>query len=236
MFKPILFNSEMVKAILDGRKTQTRRLVRPQPVFNEGESGVPVRCDDDSFIFQIMPYECIYEQGRIPPCLSGDILWVRETWCPCASIDSYLDDKKLFAYRADYGEHCSVSWKWRPSIHMPKEAARIFLLVKDVRIERLRDVTEEAALAEGMPEDLDYPIAPVYCPRCKGEGLIGSHDGHGFIEADCPMCDTAMKRFSNLWNSTLKKADFEKYGWEANPWVWVIEFERCDKPEGWCKK
>lgn len=208
MYRQIPFNSEMVRAILDGRKTQTRRKVKPQPVFREGEYGIPVRCDDESFVFQIMPYECIYEQGRIPPYLSGDTLWVRETWCPCASIDSYLDDKKLFAYRADYGEHCSVPWKWKPSIHMPKEAARIFLKVKDVHMEQLQGISAADIRAEGLSS------------MCAFVGDM----------------EIALPEWRNLWNSTIKKSDLEKYGWDANPWVWVIEFERCEKPEGWCKK
>ena len=148
-----------------------------------------------------------------------------------------------FEYYAD-GLHEKDHWKdkyertWmhrRPSIHMPKEAARIWLKVKDVRVERLQDIAEEQALSEGVPDDLDYPISKVYCPRCRGEGLIGTVGvSLGYMEVDCPYCDTAIKRFKNLWNSTIKKSDLDRYGWDANPWVWVIEFERCEKPEGWC--
>ena len=222
--RPILFNTEMVRAILDGRKTQTRRIIKLAPGFGGHPVGESGNLDN--------PLGFMYPCGiKRPPCNKGDILWVRETWCPCASLDSFFDGKNLFVYKADYAEHSSLPCGWKPSIHMPKEAARIFLLVKDVRIERLRDITNEAALAEGMPDDLDYPIAPVYCPRCKGEGLIGSHIGHGFIEVDCPTCDTAMKRFINLWTSTIKKADLPVYSWDANPWVWVIEFERCEPPK-----
>ena len=85
-----------------------------------------------------------------------------------------------------------------------------------------------------MPGDLDYPINPVYCPRCNGDGLIGGHTGGGYVEVDCPDCRTDVQRFSHLWDSTIKPADRDKYGWNADPWVWVIEFERCEKPEGWC--
>ena len=114
---------------------------------------------------------------------------------------------------------------------MPKEAARIWLKVKDVRVERLQEITEEQALSEGVPDDLDYPISKVYCPRCRGEGLIGSvGENLGYMEVDCPACDTAIKRFKNLWNSTIKKSDLDRYGWDASPWVWVIELERCEKP------
>lgn len=224
--KPILFNTRMVQAILEGRKTQTRRLVKQPPVFGD------ILHDQDGWY-----YEDGTRNGHslIPSFSPGDILWVRETWS--THYDGIHDDLQ-FCYKADgidLQAECmpGESNRWHPSIHMPKEAARIFLRVKNVRVERLQDITEKDALAEGMPDDLDYPIAPTYCPRCKGEGLIGSHVGYGFVEADCPMCDTAVKRFNNLWNSTIEKADLEKYGWEANPWVWVVEFERCEKPNGW---
>lgn len=214
--RPILFNAEMVKAILDGQKTQTRRLVRPQPVFNEGESGVPVRCDDDSFVFQIMPYECIYEQGRIPPCLSGDILWVRETWS--THYDGIHDDLQ-FCYRADnidLKSEClpGENNRWYPSIHMPKEAARIFLLVKDVRIERLQDCGDGWCL-DIENEGVKAPQAPIL--------YTSDEKFHDALRAE-------MKR---LWDSTIKPVNVPQYGWEANPWVWVIEFERCEKPEDW---
>lgn len=115
-------------------------------------------------------------------------------------------------------------------------------IIKDVAVEynngwipcseRLPEITEEQALSECVPDDSDYPISKVYCPRCRGEGLIGAVSSNlGYMEVDCPDCDTAIKRFKNLWNSTIKKSDLDIYGWDVNPWVWVIEFERCKKPE-----
>lgn len=235
--KPILFNTEMVKAILAGCKTQTRRAVRfvECDVYDAAcaEGMWSERFDPENPPKALVEWFVKTKARR--PFAPGDILWVRETWTREPLC------KKGFIYRAVFNtengdaEKSDLIFRWYPSIHMPKEAARIFLCVKSIRVERLQDITEKDADAEGMPDDLDYPVSPVYCPRCHGEGLIGSHSGYGFIEVDCPMCDTSVKRFGNLWNSTISNADFEKYGWDANPWVWVIEFERCEKPEGWCK-
>ena len=105
-----------------------------------------------------------------------------------------------FGYTPSYGA-------WKPSIHMPKEAARLFLLVKNVRVERLQDIDEEGAKAEGAN-------------FCNGK--------HVGIEEK--MRRSAVERFSDIWNSTIKPADIDLYGWDANPWVWVIEYERCKKP------
>ena len=133
------------------------------------------------------------------PCSVGDVLWVRETF----------DDVALghpWFYKAD-GDLRPECWKgenWNPSIHMPKEAARIFLCVNDVRVERLQEIDEEDAIAEGF--------------------------------ADSPAgTESPLERFAVLWDKTVKRDDLRKYGWHANPWVWVIEFERCEKPNGWSK-
>ena len=235
--KQILFNTEMVKAILEDRKTQTRRFPFPAEDLKEFRSAdYP-----DGWWYKGRVFRSFYEFIRYPQSPRckyriGDILWVRETW---STHYDGIHDELQFCYKADgidLKSEClpGENNRWYPSIHMPKEAARIFLQVKNVHLERLQRVTNESSLAEGVPDDLDYPISPVYCPRCKGEGLIGSHMGHGFIEVDCPSCDTPVKRFSNLWNSTVQKSDLPIFGWESDPWVWVIEFERCEKPEGWC--
>lgn len=177
--RPILFNTEMVRAILDGIKICTRRVVRPQPRACFGDGGV-----------HYAPYQL------------GDILYVRETWC------SAYDGEKFF-YLADKltnrEERLLLNYddvKWHPSIHMPKEAARIWLNVTDVRVERLQDIDIDGIRNEGLPS------AAVHC---------------GDIEI-------ALKEWEILWNSTIKKSYLDRYGWSANPWVWVIEFERCEKP------
>ena len=206
--KPILFNTEMVKAILEGRKTVTRRIIKPQPnenakmryVFAGGRKSDIGKWHDwnDSVIGA---------QRWNSPYHADDILYVRETWAMTSDI---LGGGGGPVYKAEFTdleleELTSKHFRWRPSIHMPKEAARIFLRVKCVRVERLWDMTEKDALAEGVPTE--WPMDSVYCPHCE------------------------INRFINLWNSTIKPADRDSYGWDANPWVWVIEFERCEKPE-----
>lgn len=189
---PILFSTEMVKAILDGRKTCTRRAIK----FPNGMTGRPIgKAGDNS-----NPLGVMYPGGiKRPPCQPGDILYVRETWC------SAYDGEKFF-YLADKltnrEERSLLNYddaKWHQSIHMPKEAARIWLKVIDVRIEQLQDITETQAQAEG----------------CNS----------GLLTGPC----TARGQFEKLWNSTIKKSDIDRYGWSANPWVWIIEFERCEK-------
>lgn len=213
--KPILFNTEMVKTILDGRKTVTRRLIKqhPQGYFEVNKNPVYI-------------YDTNFSQGKIAsPCNVGDILYVRETWFK--GLERYIYKANYSNNEKFYKDGKEIDMKWKPSIHMPKEAARIFLKVKDVRVERLQEITEEQALAEGVPDD--WPMDAVYCPRCHGYGLVGAlSENLGFMEVDCKACEKAVTRFKNLWNSTIKKSDLEFYGWDANPWVWVIEFERIE--------
>lgn len=226
--KPILFNTEMVRAILDGRKTCTRRLPRKQieEKYLEYEEWVCAVAPPGSTWLREKEF---YEE--YPPYQLGDILYVRETW----GHPIFLNSDKQYVFRADKIAESGFkndSHIWHPSIHMPKEAARIWLKVTDVRVERLQDITEDGAEAEGMPDSLDYPVDKAYCPLCKGEGIIGTVDVHslGHMDVDCPYCNSYRKRFENLWNSINQKS-FDSYGWDANPYVWVIEFERCEKPQ-----
>lgn len=178
--KPILFNTEMVKALLDGRKTVTRRIVKPQP--SKKASWLDKCAGVYTFSDATFPHE---------PYSSGDILYVRETF-------GWLSEENKYVYKASDFECVAIDgFKWSPSLHMPKEAARIFLRVTDVRVERLQEITEEQAVKEG----------------CVGLGVFDS---------------TAWNAFIDLWNSTLKKDS--DCTWMHNPWVWVIEFERCEKP------
>jgi hypothetical protein len=134
---------------------------------------------------------------RTCPICPGDILYVRE---------SYSELSFGYVYKAD-GEnidHLGNVIKWHPSIHMPKEAARIWLKVTDVRVEQLQDIDGKGCVKEGIEEE---PLKYV---------------GDEFVKG----------MFHDLWDSTIKKSDLDRYGWDANPWVWVIEFERCEKPEG----
>ena len=223
--KPILFNTDMTVAILEDRKTVTRRLIKPQL----SEECPVCKYVHNEYIYDVNAQNIYCARCGEPlrhekraPYQPGDILYVRETWCELSSGYEYKANGQTI-------DHLGNIMRWHPSIHMPKEAARIFLKVKDVRVEKLQDITEEQALSEGVPDDTDYPISKVYCPRCHGDGLVGAlSDSLGFMEVECHECDTAVKRFKHLWDSTIKKSDLKLYGWDVNPWVWKIEFERIE--------
>lgn len=199
--KPILFNTEMVRAILDGKKTCTRRIVKgviPDDAMWGYTMFTPKGCvscrgvyaDEYGEKFFRLPYQ------------QGDILYVRETWGHPISLNS----DKQYVFRAD--KIAEIGFKndshiWHPSIHMPKEAARIWLKVTDVRVERLQNIDGKGCVKEGIEEE---PLKYV---------------GDEFVKG----------MFHDLWDSTIKKSDIDRYGWNANPWVWVIEFERCEKPK-----
>ena len=233
--KPILFNTEMVRAILDGRKTVTRRAVKPQPKLpycHEIDGAwfwTSKDADDD-----MMDWWPSYENGLRSPYRPGDILYVRETWgdyseCPPRGAGYYL-------YRADYpdGAKTDTSWdgvvydlpRWRPSIHMPKEAARLFLRVKVVRVERLQDITEEQAIQEGVYQLPDDGRLNSGCWTYKANPYENDPFGKVWSKDE-----GARNCFRWLWESTVKASDRDHYGWIANPWVWVIEVERIKKEE-----
>lgn len=216
--KPILFNTEMVRAILDGRKTCTRRVIE----LPENMDGVPVGKRGDSS----NPLGFMYPGGiKRPPYQPGDILYVRETWCALPVNEAgHMRGHCVYYYRAD-GDLRPEGWrgKWHPSIRMPKEAARIWLKITDVRIERLQEMKPVDVIKEGA-----YPD----CWDCLNTyGESGSQCCYG-TEEQCSQCDEVMMEWEKLWNSTIKKSDLDRYGWDANPWVWIIEFEQCEKPEG----
>jgi len=210
--KSILFNkqisTEMVRAILDGRKTCTRRICK-----DANECTVPdmefYNADRRTYAVHNFADKEHTEQlsiaERTCPICPGDILYVRETWgYPIA-----LNSNEQYVFRAD--EVAESGFKndshiWHPSIHMPKEAARIWLKVMNVRVERLQEISAESALAEGADKYI--------------------HTNGGLDE------NMTITSFIGIWNSTIKKSDIDRYGWDANPWVWVIEFEMCEKPEG----
>ena len=225
--KPILFNTDMVKAILDGRKSCTRRIIKPQQLVgllpDKYKNGVPENfLKEKKSMFK--PYCDMTDIELIntaykAPYKPGDILYIRETWehfeCHCCEGDEHGNCCKepqqsvlnkshgCYMYRAT--DEISGDARWHPSIHMPKEAARIWLKVTNVRVERLQEITVENALAEGVDKYI----------RLNGE-----------IEENA-----IITSFIGIWNSTIKKSNLDFYGWDANPWVWVIEFERCEKPE-----
>lgn len=197
--KPILFNTEMVQAILNGCKTVTRRVVKPQPTTTY-LSFAKKRNDIDQTKLEAYKAKIVQNikeatlRDRKPPYQPGDILWVRETWAPFGS--TYL-------YKANGGG--SGGSGRRPSIHMPREAARIFLRVTNVRVERLREMNVNDFLREGIC------LLPKTFPDAIS--MVLAH----------------AKQFKGLWDSTVKPADLATYGYDANPWVWVIGFERCER-------
>lgn len=247
---PILFNTEMVRAILDGRKSCTRRIVKPQPQSrlcytfagcNCGTWGYPSKTAYENWGDEYkLPEDITDEELKRrwnPPYHTDDILYVRETWRvgawdilnqmiafdykdgTCGEL-TYIHDRELFERLVNQSRNdarqakCEYNgvdfvWekgkspcRWHPSIHMPKEAARIWLKCTDVRVERLQEITEIGATKEGCVYDVEYALG-----------------------------NTAKGHFKKLWDSTIKKSALDTYGWNASPWVWVIEFERCEKPE-----
>ena len=213
--KPILFNTEMVRAILDGRKSCTRRLVKNdiEAVLNSPYHKAHTEVENKQIISKLCN----------PPYKTGDILYVRETWCALPVNEAgHMRGHCVYYYRAD-GDLRPEGWrgKWHPSIHMPKEAARIWLKVTSARAERLQEMKPVDVIKEGA-----YPD----CWDClNAYGESGSQCCYG-TEEQCSQCDEVMMEWEKLWASTIKESDLDCYGWDANPWVWVIEFERCEKP------
>ncbi len=217
---PILFNTDMVRALLGGKKTVTRRAVRYKYSNTEmkvrkdkyGARLVEIQKDIEGETYGKHPdgrtwRKLLWCMEKEPPYKKGDTLYVRETWSflPCVDCTRegtacgrpcviYEDRDSVsegcFVYRAGHPDPDRVSWS--PSIHMPKAAARIWIKVTDVRVERLQDIDDDGIVAEGL--EIGIP-------------------------------------FEELWDATIRKPDRDRYGWDANPWVWVIEFERCEKPE-----
>lgn len=216
--KPIIFNRQMVQAILAEHKHVTRRLVKPQPIFNDGfwELGSAGWSYGIESLHPV-PGHSLYNRM---PCHVGDILWVRETFCwkpgwdcdlrtenfrcSCDRSKSVFHPKKTehgcWLYKADFKEDEKPSLDiWHPSIHMPFIAARIFLKVTDVRIERIQQMTTDDFIKEGIirqSDDTDNSIAI---------------------------------RFHALWDTTIPLKDMGQYRFQHNPWVWVIEFEKLSE-------
>lgn len=206
--KPILFNTEMVQAILDGRKTATRRAVKPQFALDaDGKKHAFGDIDGNIFIWADKPN---IKTVIHPPYSPGNILYVRETWRilevgnppPHCVVEYKAGGMEKFDNIIALP---TVKGEWHPSIHMPKEAARLFLRITDVRVERLQDMTGHDVLAEGVDNGSSNPTM-----GARWENM-------------------QRMAFEGLWDSTVKKADMPRYGWNANPWVWVIEFEQIGK-------
>jgi hypothetical protein len=216
----------MVRAILDGRKTCTRRVIKPQLEECPNCKHVHNEYIYDKMAENVYCARCGYPlvPERRVPYQPGDILYVRETWCGW-----YLPLVGMhYCYRATEPDgnkrptspeyDCDVEKiSWHPSIHMPKEAARIWLKVTDVRVERLQSITEEGAIREGAEgEKCHHTNAGAFgCIDCMNTGWI----------------EPPQVEFMQIWDSTIKKSDLDRYGWDANPYVFVIQFVKSDRPE-----
>lgn len=234
--RPIIFNADMVRAVLDGRKTQTRRIMREQPevIPKEDEFGkpgfwIPFNAGKTMVRNEDMYIAC-------PFGLKGDRLWVRETWSvvshafdddglmidyvpdrPAKAVHEKPFGRGYYSGHAIYAADGGFTWGdddgcadgrscWKPSIHMPRWASRITLEITGVRVERSQDITEQDAAAEGVP--------PV------GDLLPDYPDTYLTPKGDFA---TAKVAFQRLWESI-----YGDDSWQANPWVWVIEFKRVE--------
>lgn len=192
--KPILFNTEMVRAIMEGRKTATRRGIK-QDV--SGMLNSPYHKEHPE-----VPDKTLIQKLCKPPCQTGDTLYVRETWCENINLQEYY-------YAADRrpGARAPYGLKWHPSIHMPRAAARIWLRVRSVKAERIQEMTLDDFLSEGVV--------------IRSEAFNDPENAYM----------QARDEFIRIWDSTVPGGQQDLYSWEANPWEWAIEFERCGKPE-----
>lgn len=210
--KPILFNTEMVKAILKGIKTQTRRLIK------EAESSYKFVgwCTDTTGNTNKVGCALFKDNSTVvyikPKYKIGDILYVRETWSTHRTVES--KGELMYCYKADdidLKTECleGENNRWYPSIHMPKEASRLFLKVTDVRVEKLQDITTYG---------------------CINEGILTLEEYHEYdYDPFQPIASFIL--FGDLWNSTVDKKERDKYGWNANPWIFVYEFKVISKEE-----
>ena len=197
---PILFSTEMVKAILEGRKTMTRRVVKnAQPLADTVFHSKHISQDGTDWKFMSNPVPNVFNAlggwFKCPYGQVGDVLWVRETWCDdCPSAS----EPNGVCYKANRENQPASDFctKWKPSIFMPRWASRITLEITDIRVERLQEITEKDAIAEGIP---------AFAPN----GIIRNYK-------------IPQMQYEVLWD----KINSKKYPWESNPWVWVISFKR----------
>lgn len=190
--RPILFSTPMVQAILEGRKTQTRRIVKPQPIVGLENIKDDIFFDTHTSGIEQKVFKCPY--GKI-----GDVLWVRETFLE-------NDGEYYFKASMDDSDNKYLSGSWKPSIHMPKIAARIYLKITNVRVEKLQDISEQDSVNEGVEESsIDKGWYKNYVNNL--------------------LTKNAIRSFFSLWESINGNKSLDN-----NPWVWLIEFERIEKP------
>jgi hypothetical protein len=200
MEKPIFFSTSMVRAILDNQKSQTRRIIKLKKEIQNPQFGFTTFTPKGSVSVRGIHKNGEYGESFIKmPYQKGDRLWVRETF--------WLNGSGMPRFKADFANPKEYGWKWKPSIFLKKEHARIWLEVTDIWVERLQDITEEDARSEGVYKFKD----------CEGYSKYALKKGkvHLFSVA------TARESYQTLWESINGKGS-----WALNPWIWVIEFKR----------
>lgn len=270
--KPILFNTDMVRANLEDRKNATRRIadINTEITCNDGTTNHDFVLDNftggtaTGFVCRKCGFGVAPPHSRVPCGSSlfrprywpGDILYVRETWRVKNCVGDYSKGTKVAEIEYAAGGKTMIisptdpafdKWrtgaKWHPSIHMPKEAARLFLRVTRVRVERLQDIDGEQAYREGATakvprilEEIETYGTPKFPKNfykfsdtkkedwCRGTATA-------IYIARCELAQRLIRSFKKIWDATIKKEDLDTYGWDANPWVWVIEYERISKEE-----
>lgn len=213
MERPILYSTIMVQALLDNRKKQTRRTNKLEVVNQEPNNWIKPSLDSSGeWVFSTEKGPAKQVRVKCPYGKLGDLLWVRETFCPTGSQE-YLNasTEQPYFYKADVKESdfvkemmANYGWKWKPSIHMPKDAARIWLKVTNVRVERLQEISKEDAIAEGIEK----------------AGEVFKFYMNPKPNYWKPAVDNPIISFHSLWECINGENS-----WIANPWVWVVEFE-----------
>lgn len=216
--KSKVFNTEMVQAILKGDKTQFREIVKPQPKLFYVNGQQRDIINPNHIEFKIMDNGG-HNYFMVPPYQAGDIIFVKETWKVCRSYDTelgfdvnYKSDNKILPCIFDVERYLLFGkfenkYSFQSPITMPEEAARIFLKIKDIKVQRLCSITEQQIKDEAIPYDEE-----IYNMPCNIENA-----GETYLKG----C------FMRMWDSKYEK---KSYGWDKNPWVWCVEFERVEKP------
>jgi hypothetical protein len=210
---PIIFSTLMVQGILAGRKSMTRRIIKPQPdddgLWND--DLLPRSLDSKLKNWNGETIEGESREWKCPYGKPGDVLWVREKW-----ENETSGGKQINFYAGNNEVEHNVAYrtltKWKPSIHMPRAASRIMLKVISIRVERLQDISKQDAINEGI--DIVYDQADPLTPLTYFYPCNDLRDG-------TYICDDPILSFYSLWTKINGSGS-----WESNPWVWVIEFER----------
>lgn len=202
--KPVIFSTHEVQATLDNRQTMFRRVIKPNIA-----AGLEIDTDGSVIGFYDQCEGCVFPVTNYAPYRPGDILCVRETWRETGVIAqpyAYRANEQGLTLIGESGNILKVRYRYKPSIHMPREAARIFLRVKDVRVERLQDISEADARREG----------------------IFVFDTGVDVDDETPLTIPARERFKVLWDDLSAK---KGHGWDTNPWCWVYAFERVNRED-----